>query len=227
MIAIARFTASVRRRGLVPTLMLVPSRLGAVISKVWDRWYDRHHGTTTSRVVELENLRVVGNNRHRGIRYEPTRARPFLKLMSRVRPSTDGTFVDFGCGMGRVLMMAIDWGFQKAVGVDFSVELCERARGNVRKQGQSDKITIVCADAAHYAIETDQTVFYFFNPFDTGLVRDALDHILASHTKSPRHMWIIYHNPVWRSVFDEDPAVRLDAEHRFADCVFLVYRIGR
>jgi len=41
------------------------------------------------------------------------------------------TFIDIGCGKGRVLLMAAEHGFRKIIGIDFAADLCLTARGTV------------------------------------------------------------------------------------------------
>ena len=39
--------------------------------------------------------------------------------------------MDLGCGKGRVLMLAVEYGFARVTGVDYSASLCEIARRNL------------------------------------------------------------------------------------------------
>lgn len=221
-----RLVASVRTRGWWRTALLVPAKAGAHLSKVRDRSFDLRRGINTRGVIELADLDVIGGNKERGIRYEPTRARPFEALLARVRPPRHGTFVDFGSGMGRVLLMAFDYGFAKVVGVEFSARLCRIAGENVNRYAGRDgeHVVIVHGDATEYVVRSDERVFYFFNPFDAGLLQIVRDNILASCTTAPREIYVIYHNPVWRQVFDNSEQLELHAEHHFHDCHFVVYR---
>jgi SAM-dependent methyltransferase len=225
-----RLITSIRRHGWRKTAGLVPEKIGICLSKAGDRRFDARHGTITRRVVELGTLDITSVNKVRGIRYEPTRARPLQRLLERLRLPRRATFVDFGCGMGRVLLIAAEYGFERVVGVDFSSELCDRARDNVtdytaKHGGRELNVTVVHNDAINYVIQPQESIFYFFNPFDAGLMATMLDKILQSHREHPRKVWLIYHNPIWRDVFDTQQAIQLDSEHRFADCRFNVYRI--
>jgi SAM-dependent methyltransferase len=227
MTELQRILARNRRRGWRQTAFLVPAKIAALISRHSDRWFDITRGSDTFRVVELAQLRIVGPNKERGIRCQPTRARPLMRLLRRLPLPTEGTFVDIGCGLGRVLMIAAEHGFRRVVGVDFSEELCEGARRNIGRLTRVDeRVSIVHADFIDYDIEPDQTVFYCFNPFDAGLVEELIGKLLAAQRDAPRDMWVIYHNPKWRHVFERDPAVSVHSEHRFWDCHFVVYQIA-
>ena len=73
---------------------------------------------------QLEDLGIASENKQRGVRYEPTRARPFRTLLRRLDPPTSSGFVNVGCGKGLVLVIAAEYGFKRVVGIEFSQELC-------------------------------------------------------------------------------------------------------
>jgi SAM-dependent methyltransferase len=109
-------------------------------------------------------------------------------------------FVDFGCGKGRVLMMAARYGFRRVVGVDFSGELCRIARRNLeifrRRAGGSVEFEVVESDAVAYRFRDDENVFYLFNPFDAVVLRQILERIDESRRRVPRPVWLIYYYPL-------------------------------
>jgi SAM-dependent methyltransferase len=222
-----RLQASISRHGIWRTIEIGLMRFAAVISRAADRQFDLRRGTTTGRVVELHELDVVGENRDRGIRHQPSRARPLHKLLSQLPLPRNATFVDFGCGMGRALIIAAESGFEHIVGIDFSEALCEQARRNLAAlpDTSGEHVTVVHADASEYPVQPDQNVFYFFNPFDAGLMATTVHNILASHRTHPRDIWIIYLNPLWHGVIDECPEIEKHSEHSYLDCCFFVYRI--
>jgi SAM-dependent methyltransferase len=68
-----------------------------------------------------------------------------LKAGSRV--------IDFGCGYGEVLALWAQRFGISGIGIDVRAQACHRARQNVLERGLSDRIQIVCANAADYSIE--------------------------------------------------------------------------
>jgi SAM-dependent methyltransferase len=222
-----RFTESVNKRGLLKTARLAPRALCVFISKFEDQFYDIRNRTDTFEIIELDGLDIQSANKRRGIRYEPTRARPFFKVMNDLALPTHGQFVDFGCGKGRVLMMASECGFKKITGVDFSQELCERAKENIcaykaRHHNDAD-IEVINSDAVDHKIKPDDTIFYFFNPFDELVFGKILDNITDSLNAAPRNIWIIYHNPLWRHVIERWTIFNEIASFKIAECEFVVY----
>lgn len=227
-----RLVASVRRHGLIGTVHLVPLKLAILASKFGDRLFDVHHKTHTAGIVELDELEITSENKARGIRYEPTRAWPFEELMRRVNIPREGAFVDMGCGKGRVLLLAASVGFSRLVGVDFSEELCQHARRNIadysnRNDRCAPHFEIIHCDAVDYPIDRRDSVFYFFNPFDGEVMSRVLSRIVDSAKRFPRPIWLIYLNPVWRSVLDQSPNLDLAADYWIQGCHFAVYAVLR
>ena len=222
-----RTVSSVSRRGVYRTVILGVTKIPQVAAGWADHLYDRQHGTDTLRKVELDDLDVESPNKERGIRYDPTRARPFAKLLRTLALPTDGGFVDFGCGKGRVLMLAADYGFRELTGVDFAASLCEQARANLAtcrsRIGVDLRVAIYHLDAVDFAIEDEQSVFYFFNPFDATVMGEVMKNISESYAKKRRKLWIIYHNPVWREVLDSSPIVTRSQDFSFSGSKFVVY----
>ena len=222
-----RFITSFREKGPRTTAGLVSRRLSMMLSKIGDRGFDLRYGTDTLNLIELENLDIESPSKPNGMRYEPTRARPMRRLLQAMAFPKDSVFVDFGCGKGRVLLVASDYGFKQVVGVEFSPQLCEQARRNLaiyrRKTGIHSEVEIVESDVLDYEIRSDETTFFFFNPFDAEVMGKVLSNIVASHKKYPRRMWLIYHNPEFREVLDcEDFFVKLGS-YTFGGGEFAVY----
>lgn len=194
-----------------------------------DRVYDARLNTDTAEYVGLEDLSISSGRKQLGMPYEPTRGRPFRKLMATLQLPKGSTFVDVGCGKGKVLLLAADYGFQRVVGLEFSHELCEVARKNVaayreRRSGAAD-VEIVECDAAHYQIRDDESVFYMFNPFDGNMMAGFLGNVVASMERRPRRVWLIYHNPTCRDVVEGLGVFRQVGEYSFVvlGVPFVVY----
>ena len=178
------------------------------------RWFDIKHGTDTAQSVPLADLDIRSENRQRGVRYTPTPARDFKKLMNTLHFPGDSVFVDLGSGKGKTLMMASEFGFKRVVGVEFSPELCEKARRNwsIYRKGveTGPNFEIVNSDVVDYEIKDDENVFFMFNPFDAVVMSKVIQNLDASLKKQPRRMWIIYCNPVCHDSFEgQDTFLRI------------------
>jgi SAM-dependent methyltransferase len=163
-------------------------------------WFDLRYGTATRSSTDLAELVIPSKNVTHGVGYQPSAPALFHQVMRGLALPAGCVFVDFGCGKGRVLMMAARYGFRRVVGVEFSAELCRVARRNVeifrRRAGASTEFEIVESDAAAYRYRDDENVFYLFNPFDAVVMRQILAGIEESRRRVPRTMWLIYYYPL-------------------------------
>ncbi|MDH4036426.1 MAG: class I SAM-dependent methyltransferase [Candidatus Krumholzibacteria bacterium] len=226
---IRRNVESFRTHGPGALLRAVVSGFTRNLSRLRDHAFDRRFGTETARVVENDALTDVSlPARAHGIRYEPTRAHPLRRALKAAGIPTAGTFVDLGCGKGRVLMLAVEYGFARVTGVDYSASLCEIARRNLdvlrARTGRRFQATVAPIDAADYAFQRDDTVVFLFNPFDGAVLRRVLDNLNASLREHPRELHLIYHRPVWRAAVEESQLFASAQDYRFGGCDFAVYR---
>lgn len=191
---------SFRRRGLRSTV-------GVAYSSLLDLGFDWRYGTETRSVVLRTDMEPELENRDRAVSYQPTKERPFLHLMHRLPLPPGSTFVDVGCGKGRVLLLAAQLSsLARVVGVEFSPKLCAQARGNIQVFRASGKlrapIEVIQADAAKRVPDPSENVFFLYNPFDAAILRLFLDRLRESLAAHPRQVWILYSVPVHAGVLD-------------------------
>jgi hypothetical protein len=216
-----RIVNSIRNRGLKRSIDIILSAMG-------DWVFDMKYGTDTMRCVNLDVLDINSENRQRGERYEPTRERPFRRLMKVLDFPSDGVFVDFGSGKGRILMMASDYHFKRIVGVDFSPRLCEIARRNIaiyqNKVGDGSNIEVIESDVVDYEVKSDENIFFMFNPFDSVVMNKVLGNIRMSFEKRNRKIWLIYNDPACHGVVESQRDIFAKAaEYMFGGYGFFVY----
>ncbi|MDH3198038.1 MAG: class I SAM-dependent methyltransferase [Candidatus Krumholzibacteria bacterium] len=223
-----RVLINLRERGFLATARAGLRRATIVASKVVDASFDARHGTETSRLVEVAEQRdVTSPNRERGIRYEPSRARPLRRLLRELPLPRAGAFVDVGCGKGRAMMVAAQAGFQRLVGVDYSGDLCRTAwrnlEGLARAQGGNFSFEVIECDAADFAFASDHDVIYLFNPFDEVVMARVLDRLEDSLRAHPRSAWIIYLAPKWPETIERRGIFTPFARRTYGGCEFAVY----
>jgi len=147
--------------------------------------FDRRHGVDTAGRIESSDLAIESPNQPFGVRYEPTPPRTFAALMRNL-PADLGeyTFVDFGSGKGRVVLLASRYGFRRIVGVEYARDLHEAACRNLRSYRDERRvcsdIELLHIDAVDYAIPATPCVFYFFQPFSRDVMARVLGNIKAS-----------------------------------------------
>lgn len=188
----ARWFGCLRNRGFIGTVL-------RALSMIEERLFDLHYGTDTVALVKLLPEAINSPNAAEGVDYMPTRILPLRKVLGALNPGPDSVLVDYGCGKGRVLLVAAECGFTRSVGIEFMPGLCDVARLNLaryrHKTGSKADIQIVQADAVEYQVQDDQTHFYFFNPFEAGVLHQVLQRVAQSLQRNPRVVYVIYNNP--------------------------------
>jgi SAM-dependent methyltransferase len=135
--------------------------------------------------------------------YLPSGWHVLPRALRHVGVSEDDTFVDFGCGKGRVVHQAARRPFRKVIGVEISADLAETARASLAArsgQHRAKEIEIVVADAAEYEIPDDLTIVYFFHPFFGETFDAVIRNLIDSLDRHPRRMSLIY---VWPLFADQ------------------------
>jgi SAM-dependent methyltransferase len=131
-----------------------------------------------------------------------------LQLIQRLAiPYEDYTFIDFGCGKGRTLLLASHFPFRRIIGVEFSKELTAIAERNLRTyqspERQCQDLSAVWADVAAYEMPDGPLVVYSYNSFDGVILKRALENIARSFEAQPRELLFVYANPIFRSELDD------------------------
>jgi len=140
------------------------------LCSTFERAWDTAHRVDTSGQIDLENLEVIGENRAFGHSVVSTSPQTF-SFLGRLFPAekSNYTFIDVGCGKGRVVLLASQLGFKQVIGVEFSPWAAGIAVGNIRtfrgNRAGLDSCSIVVADALEYQLPNEPLVLYFDSPF--------------------------------------------------------------
>ena len=175
--------------------------------KAIDEHFDYYHDVETRTVVPVAELQVPDSSAKHSQIYEPFLPQPFFEVMERLGIRfEDFILIDFGCGKGRVVLMASDLPFQRVVGVEFSAPLIQAATANLeRYRSAADRrarIELVCMDAASFPIPPEPSVYFFYNPFDSEVMERVAANIVQSIAEHPRRCFVVYINPIAGEVWD-------------------------
>lgn len=178
--------------------------------RLQDQAWDREHGVETAGEVSLTDAGVPppaasqGNGLYRGV---------WIDLFQNAMQSLaldfeEFTFVDFGSGKGKALLLASDYPFQEIVGVEYARPLHEAAVENIRRYRSASqrctRLTSLCCDVRDYTLAASPAVCFFFNPMATPQLRRTFEQIVASAIERPRPIYVVYLNP--RNVNEHRPA---------------------
>jgi SAM-dependent methyltransferase len=214
---------NVRERGALTTLQVA-------WSVVEDAWFDRRFGTETARTVYTDQLESHLANRDHSTRHKATKARPLQTLLRELPLPAGSTFVDIGCGKGKVLLLAAQHPFARVVGIEFSPSLCEQARRNIeifrRQVRLRAPVEVIEADVTQHVFGGDENVFFLYNPFDGEILEAFLKNLAGSLASHPRELWMIYNAPAYAGVVDASGLFRPGETRSIGGNEFRVYWSG-
>ena len=165
-------------------------------NKLLDRSVEELMFVRSDSPAALSGLKIRHLSRLSGRDYKPT-PRLVLKWAIEALPESldQFSFVDFGAGRGRVLMLASHFDFEKIVGVEFAEELHNDCEMNIAQYPRSlmkcRDVECVLDDAANFKIPDQPSVFYFFHPFEQKVMNDVLGRIAESYDRNPRRIYLI------------------------------------
>jgi SAM-dependent methyltransferase len=192
-----------RRYGPVETLRIAWSYLR--YTRTADA-FDLKYGTDTAGVVPLWRFRIDSSNARFGQRYETSDAGELELAITCIRQDSRTlafttqafTFIDIGCGKGKVLLAARELGFSKLIGVEFVHELAHIAKANLATVGAINAV-VINTDASDFAFPEQDSIVYLFNPFSQEVMRKMVHNLRIA---SPARRFIIYNNPICAEVLD-------------------------
>ena len=103
--------------------------------------------------------------------------------------------MDYGCGKGRVMILASVAGFKEIIGLELSSRLVAVCEENLRRYAlhrpHSARFTVLNQNAAYYTPPPSSSVFFLFNPFDATIFRQVLQQIDNSIRQQPRTAYLL------------------------------------
>lgn len=183
-----------------------------------DEEFDTKYGVSTGGEIPQTELDVKESTWIHGSAYVPTSPVDFADVFNPLGlPYEETTFVDLGCGKGRVLLMAAALPFKRIVGVEFSAKLADIARDNARRYTGPKKctdISVETMDATKYRFPDGPIVVFMYHPFDEKIMAAVAESVTASLREKPRRIFIVYFKPVHREVWDGASAFEIRRDER-------------
>lgn len=190
--AFQRLAALIRGLGIVQTFALL---LGTLDDK-YLKCFDRRYRVKTSAFILLNTTSFDAKRLKDATQYGPTNAWAVRKILKRLNLSHELRFCDLGSGLGRICILAAEYGFAKTTGVELAAEFCEVARHNLLTcrppSGKLAPVEILQMDALDYCERSEDDVFFMFRPFSGEFLRQVLDRIAARAQAREKILTIIY-----------------------------------
>ena len=188
---LARAIRKLSRRGL-----RAPRRL---LRRVANRIIDHRYGVRTRDHVYLDDLGLAKADR---LWHAPSDWVAVRGAIARLGVTPNDVFVDYGSGLGRVVLAAASFPFRSVIGVEISSELTARAQGNLaaaRHRIRAGSVELVAANALDWKVPNDLTVAYLYSPFLEDTFDAVVQKLFASVDDCPRPLRIVYNFPIEHS----------------------------
>lgn len=208
-----RIVTSHRYRGIPFTILWCLAYAIGLGSKKWFihyrmRQFDRRYGLATAQIIYPSALDIAPGDAEQCIEYEPCTPEILAGALSNLSIQfQEFVFVDVGSGMGVALLAASLFPFKRMVGIEWSKRIAQIARANIRKfthPGQACRsIEVLDGDATAYKLPHEPLLIFLYNPFKEPLVRRFAANLGRSLEQCPRHVVIVYYNPMCKQVFED------------------------
>lgn len=164
-----------------------------------DATFDEEWNVDTGGIYRPKESEVSGENWAHGVRYQAVDATVLRATLKGLAINfSDFTFVDFGSGKGRALLIASEFGFKRIIGIEYCADLNRIAAENLRrhfKAARRDSIELITSDAATVALPEDPLVLYLFNPFSRAVMSRVVQNATDSFRQNPRRIVVVYFTP--------------------------------
>ncbi len=176
--------------------------------------FDKLNGTDTSGLIWGEDLLTGSPNDIWITGYYAIAPSVFHRVMGGLPEDLNGyTFVDFGCGKGRALLLATHYCFAEIIGVEISPQLQEAAAANLARYAPPERICqnarALLQDATTFEFPLTPLIVYMNHPFCRPVLEEVMENLGRSLQAHPRPLWVVYINPETQRVLDETPFLEL------------------
>jgi SAM-dependent methyltransferase len=170
----------------------------------------------------LDTGGLIVNQQHRGHPHDPYGTPYYASPPSLVQAMLDRwlatpgrlsvenyTFIDFGSGKGRVVLIASRLPFRKCIGVEVDAELSAIAAQNFTQWQQSGNavspLEAISQEATNFEFPAGPCLVYLFNPFASEVLALLLERIARSFANRPGQLDLLYVNAEFRDLLDRHP----------------------
>lgn len=162
--------------------------------RVTNHYYERSLGVETAGTVKIEDLGFANSE---FVDYAPIGYREIYSALERIPlEKSMSTFLDYGSGKGRAIIVAATLPFRRVIGIEISDRLLAIAEKNLNtmRHKRCKCVELFHMNATRYAVPGDVNLIYFFNPFGGRVVQKVVDNIYNSYKQTPREIYIIFFN---------------------------------
>jgi SAM-dependent methyltransferase len=168
---------------------------------------ERKYKINTTSYNNLSSYQLAQNNLKHATEYMPVNYFIIENLLMKLPANAfAGRFLDIGCGKGRAMCIAMQFGFVNITGIDFAKELITEAAKNLEQTKQrfpAAHYHLLWKDLTTFEIEPDTNTIFLFNPFDEEMMKMTVEKIVDSLQLHPRPIYVLYASPRFENLFFE------------------------
>ena len=179
--------------------------------------FDLEFGTRTSGLIAGRHLSAGHRSDRHVTAYYAIAPSVFQGILVRWRrskpiaPIDAYTFIDLGAGMGRALLLATEYPFHAALGIEQHPTLVRIARRNLALWRAASRISlptrVYCRDAINFPLPLGPCLIFLFNPFGAPVLRRLLRSWKQSTAQRTSPVDILYVNDEQRNVLACEPGI--------------------
>ncbi len=177
--------------------------------------FDAAFGVRTSGLVAGRNLGAGHTHDRYNTAYYGVAPSIFRGVLERWResppdaPIESYTFIDFGAGMGRAMLLAAEMPFREVIGVELNADLVRIARGNIDVWMSSGRarcpLRILAREATEFEFPATPCVAFLFNPFHGKVLKRLVGRMEAAFGQRSAPLDLLYVNHEFADVLDSHP----------------------
>ena len=183
-------------------------------------YYERKYRIYTTGFKTAESKR----NHH----YQAASYTILKRLFKSLSPlAKNHAFYDIGCGKGRVLFMAAQFGFKNRYGIELDEALLKDTKANLQSAPSDDKngkLTLIQGDVLNYTFENQASVYFLFNPFHADVMNGFIDKVLLTNKHA---CYFVYMNPIYSNVFTQRKIPIQKTIKSFLYTEAIIYRVPK
>lgn len=139
--------------------------------------------------------------------YWPTREKPFDSMITKIHEDySNFSFIDVGCGKGRVMIMAAKFPFKTIHGIELSNDLARKCEYNltlIQQQFPNVTFNVHNVNALNFQLPIENLFLYLFDPFGRDTLKAFLNNLKLSAQQSKKRVIVLYYLPRHKDVFVE------------------------
>jgi hypothetical protein len=162
--------------------------------------FDNRYNVETAREEPLGEMGVPADSIGRGNSlYRVTWGWLISEAMSHLEINPERyTFIDYGSGKGKAMLMASDRPFKTIIGLEYARRLHEIAVQNCRTYRNADQkchsLQPILSDVLNFTLPPGPIVCFMCNPFDEATLRTVFNIWRARYQRGEREIRILYLN---------------------------------